>query len=143
MRTRTLPSCRARGFTLIELLVVVVLVGILAAVAYPSFRDHVRRTARAEGRAALLEAAALQEQFFLDNKSYSGTLADLGAPTVSETGKYALAVDAESTGCPLTRCYVLRATPEGPQAGDSDCAALTLSSAGSKSATGTVPADCW
>jgi len=131
------------GFTLIELMVVVAIVGILAGIAYPSYRDRVLRSARAEGRAALLDAAARQEQYFLDNKTYTTTLSDLQVATATETGKYSLTVDGATADCALTTCYVLRATPEGGQAEDLACAELTLDSNGTKSASGTEPTTCW
>ena len=134
---------RTRGFTLIELMVVVVIVGILAGVAYPSFREQSRRSARAEARAALLDGASRQEQYWLDNKSYTATLSDLQIAATTESEKYAISVDAASAGCPIARCYSLRATPQGPQAEDANCSALTLNSSGVKSATGTTPTECW
>lgn len=134
---------RTHGFTLVELMIVVVIVGILAGVAYPSFRDQARRSARAEARAALLDGASRQEQYWLDNKSYTATLSDLQIAATTESEKYAISVDAASAGCPIARCYSLRATPQGPQAEDANCSALTLNSSGVKSATGTTPTECW
>ncbi len=134
---------RTHGFTLIELMIVVVIVGILAGVAYPSFREQSRRSARAEARAALLDASSRQEQFLLDNKSYTATLSNLQVASATETGKYAVSVDGATAGCPIARCYSLRATPQGSQAEDTSCSELTLNSSGIKSATGTLPAECW
>ena len=129
--------------TLIELMIVVVIVGILAAVAYPSFRQQALRSARADAKSALVDAIARQEQFFLDNKTYSSSLANLNVPATTENGYYTLSIDAATTACPISRCYGIRATPAGTQADDTKCAALTVNSSGVKSATGTTPADCW
>src|SRR5690606_15122717 len=62
------PDRRAqRGFTLLELMITVVVVAILASVAYPSYTDFVVRSKRAEGKAALLDAAQALERHFTNN----------------------------------------------------------------------------
>lgn len=134
---------RQRGVTLMELMIVVVIVGILASVGYPAYREHTIRAARSEGRGALLEAASRQEQFFLDNKSYADDLADLSLPQNTEHDKYQIAVDDESGDCPIESCYALTATPLGRQLDDTSCGNLTLNSNGTKGATGDAPDACW
>ncbi|HBP5388065.1 TPA: prepilin-type N-terminal cleavage/methylation domain-containing protein, partial [Pseudomonas aeruginosa] len=52
-----------RGFTLIELMIVVVIIAILAGIAYPSYDEYVKRGNRTEGQALLSEAAATQERY--------------------------------------------------------------------------------
>ena len=78
-----------RGITLLELMIVVVIVSILAAVAYPNYRQFAARAKRNEAKAMLLEVAAAQERFYLQNSQY-GTLGELGfdEPYISETGTY-------------------------------------------------------
>lgn len=122
---------------------VVVIVGILAAVAYPSYRNQALRSARADARVELMDAVTRQEQFFLNNKSYSATLAGLGMGATSESGYYTLSIDAATVACPITNCYGVRATPVGRQVDDTACAVLTINSSGIKSATGTDPGSCW
>ncbi len=134
---------RQHGITLMELMIVVVIVGILAAVGYPAYREYTIRAARSEGRGALLEAASRQEQFFLDNKSYAEDLADLSLPQNTEHDKYQIAVDDEPADCPVTSCYALTATPLGRQLDDTACGSLTLNSNGTKGATGDAPDACW
>ena len=83
-----------RGITLLELMIVVVIVSILAAVAYPNYRQFAARAKRNEAKAMLLEIAAAQERFYLQNSQY-GTLGELGFddPYVSETGTYWVTVE--------------------------------------------------
>lgn len=139
-----------RGLTLIELMVVVVIVALLASVAYPSFVEQIRRSARAEARAALMEARAREEQYFLDNKTYTADRSLLrlqlsisgsggNAKFLTESGKYDIQV-ACSQSC---MAYTLSAVPQGAQLEDRRCGTLTLSSDGIKDATGTNKGECW
>ena len=66
------------GFTLIELMIVVVIIGILAAIGYPSYRDYVVRTQRGMAKAAMVQVLDRQEQFFTDNKAFATDVTNLG-----------------------------------------------------------------
>ena len=68
------------GFTLIELLIAIAIVGVLAATAYPSYREHIRKGNRAAAQSFILEVAQRQQQHFLNSRSYATTLTDLGFP---------------------------------------------------------------
>src|SRR4029450_13032529 len=70
----------SRGFTLIELLVVVVIVTILATIAAPGYRQYLFRTNRTEAKRTLLNVAAAQERFYLQNNTYAGPSALETAP---------------------------------------------------------------
>jgi len=138
---------RTAGFTLIELMITVAIVAILAAVAYPAFTSQVQKTRRADAQSALMQAAALEEKWFFVNSQYTSTIANIGGAT-SPDGHYTIAV-ADNNGVgncttALLNCFVLTATPVGPQAADTICTTMTLTHTGAKGLTGTGSLeDCW
>jgi type IV pilus assembly protein PilE len=139
----------AAGFTLIELMIVVAVISILAAVAYPSYQESVRKSKRTEARALLVDAAARQERYYADNNTYTATVTSGGlgySSATSATGIYSLSIVVTPASC-STACtgYTLTATAAGAQAADAACATLTLTSAGTKGYTGTASAytTCW
>jgi type IV pilus assembly protein PilE len=86
---------KMHGVTLLELMIVVVIIGIMAAIAYPAYQDFVNRAKRNEAKAMLLEIAQNQERFYLQNSTY-GTLSQLGytADTItSDTGAYQVTIN--------------------------------------------------
>jgi len=130
------------GFTLVELMIVVAIIGILAAIAYPSYDEYVKRGNRAEGQALLSDASARQERYFGQNNSYvtaDSDIAKLGLKTgnMSETGKYALSVATEDGD----GGYTLTAEQKF---GDTKCGNLTLNALGIKGNSGSKTAnECW
>jgi type IV pilus assembly protein PilE len=132
-------SRKNRGFSLLELIVVVVVAGVIAAIAIPSYQNQSRKGRRSAATAALLDATSRQEQFFLDNKTYTTSVVagGLNMNATTEDGSYVLSVDAPTGACPLDRCYSVRATPQGAQGADA-CGALTINSERIKSPNG-----CW
>jgi len=129
-------AVRAKGFTLIELMIVVAVIGILAAIAYPSYQDQVRRARRSDGKEALLRLQIEQEKWRTSNTSYASAPGTLGLGTSSTEGFYTIAISgASGTG------YTATATATGVQASDTGCTPLTLTvGAGSEQRT---PAACW
>ena len=63
---------KKNGFTLIELMIVVSIVGILAAIALPSYLEHVKAGHRSEAKANLTELAQFMERYYTENNKYSG-----------------------------------------------------------------------
>jgi type IV pilus assembly protein PilE len=118
------------GFTLVELIIVVAIIGILAAIAYPSYTQHVIRSKRADGMAALMNAAQAMERFRVANYSYNlpGGLSDVYATQVPTDGAGAAYYNLSAVTTVNT--YVLTATPTGSLAGQDG--ALSLSNTGAK-----------
>ncbi|WP_283939457.1 type IV pilin protein [Pseudomonas sp. R3.Fl] len=144
---------RQKGFTLIEVMVVVAIVGILAAIAYPSYQQYVLRSGRADGKAKLMEVMQAQERFFSQNQTYTATLgtgngglgysADANGAVASENRKYNITA-AACANKTIASCVVLSAAPVGGQANDSECGTLTLDSTGIKTESGSgTLATCW
>lgn len=138
------------GFTLIELMIAVAVVAILAAIAYPSYSEHVLKTKRTEGRAMLNRIAGEQERFFTARNQYAASItaarpAGLGITDTSEKGCYQANAVVTDGGMG----YTLTAVPQnsaacGDQTRDLKCATLGINSLGIKSATGTLgAAGCW
>lgn len=108
------------GMTLIELIIVVVIVGILAAIAMPSYRQYVIRSQRADATTALLRLSTAQEKFYLDNNAYASTLASLNI-TGTERGFYTLRTNCSADGCAAGFDAIAIPVSTGPQSADKDC----------------------
>lgn len=121
------------GFTLIELLIVIAIIGIITAVAYPSYQSSMTKTRRSDGQAALLDIMNAEERYYTENNTYTATLSDLNRTSSSEEGHYT--VSAAACGSGIDTCVLLTAVPQGVQASDGN---LTLNSQGIK-----LPADKW
>lgn len=135
---------RMRGVTLMELMIVIVVIGILASIAVPSYRSYLLRAQRTDAMSALLRVAAAQEKFYLQNNTYAATALLDDAPPAglgisgTENGWYTLTI----SGADLTQAFTATATAVagGAQAADTHCASFSLTSAGQKTATNS---DCW
>ena len=63
-------ACISKGFTLIEVMIVVVIISVIAAIAYPSYGEHVQRSRIAEATATLADLRIRMERFFQDNRTF-------------------------------------------------------------------------
>jgi type IV pilus assembly protein PilE len=123
-----------KGFTLVELLITIVVVGILASIAVPSYRNYVMRAQRTEAKAALLRIQAAQEKYYLQNNKYTKDLSDTGLKLgdKSENGYYTLNVDFD--GVLGDQSFIAFAIPgdNSPQKKDKDCLAFIINDRGAR-----------
>ena len=128
-----------QGITLIELMIVVVVVSILAAIAFPNYQEFSARAKRNEAKAALLQIATNQERFYLNNNTFTQDMTALGFsadPFTTDTGSYVIDVtSADATNYSATATYQLG----GNEA--TKCLTLTVDGRGSK--TSSPQGDCW
>lgn len=160
---------KQQAFTLIELMIAVVIVGILAAIAYPSYRDSVYKSHRADAKAALQNLSNAMERQFTQTNSYcdvggangsaftncgtsandTGTASIYTVPT-STANFYTVTIVSPTGISPSAKTasgYILQAAPQGVQSNDS-CGTLCLNSTGLRGtmdANGVCQANtgCW
>lgn len=156
-RARTFRSTRLRsgGFTLIELMITVAVVAILAAIAYPSYQEQVRKSRRSDAKSALLNVAQVMERRYSERAAYpdqatTKTLVgdgSAGSDIKSPDGYYLMTVTlSASPSGTAAQAYSLTAAPTGTQTGDK-CGSFTLTNAGAKGVSGASAgydaAKCW
>lgn len=152
MHFKSILKNRQRGVTLLELMIVVAIITLIASFAYPSYMRYIVTTKRTAATSALLQIADRQQQFFMDNKTYTPSLTNLGFATnplwVSDDGKSVPAGDADAVYVlavvnPTPTNYIAIAAPlAGQLKDDTDCGTLTLNQAGTRNALGGGD-DCW
>lgn len=129
------------GFSLIELMVALMIVGILASIAYPSYLSQIQKSKRASAKTALLDLASRQARYYSTNNAYTTSLTTLG---YASAGPIAIP-DANSPSYNLTVAqtdpsnFTATATPQGAQATDA-CGSYTVNNLGVK---GAGQANCW
>lgn len=133
----------AGGFTLVELMIVIVIVGILAGVAYPGYRDYVERSRRADAKALVLLTGQRLERCYANNATYDGCVEG----TLDSTEGYYQASVATQSSAPTLYTVTVVPVPATPQANDSDCARFVLDQSGARSAFSADDTDttgtCW
>lgn len=144
---RSLTGQSSNGFSLIELLIVMAIMGVLVAIAIPSYTDSVRRSNRAEAKSEIVQVAAEQERFFSSFNSYSTDATPLNTPVVADrdrvttNGWYSISVEA-CAGGNIATCFIATATAQNEQATDG-CTTFTLTNTGLRGATGLTTDECW
>lgn len=163
----TVQRIRHGGYTMTEMLIVLAMIGIVAAIAFPSYRSYVERTQRTVAKTAISDILSRQESYAVDHKRYAGDFARLGYPgtgtastayannrgeiSLSATGAlYRLELKANSGtiascsglgGTPSAFAYAVLATPADSKV-DPRCGALCMTSTGQRGAAGGAET-CW
>lgn len=142
MNARISHGARSRsgGFTLIELMIVVTVIGVIAAIAIPTYDSSVRKARRGQAKADLVEAAQMMERYYTLNRSYSGkTLKQIfGSEQSPRSGvaHYTLSLVSDA------KSFTITATPSTATGQSKDqCETLTLDHKGAKTAAKSE--GCW
>lgn len=144
-QAHAMPTRRPSGFTLIELMIAVAIVGILAAIAYPSYQEQVRKGRRADAMAQMVTLAQAYERYYTSNNTYVGFWATVptaqrNSPTQG-TAYYVLDATTETR-----TAFTITATRQSAGGQSSDrCGNLTLTHAGTKGVVGGTATreECW
>ena len=123
---------RSTGFSLVELLVTIMVIGILAAVAFGSYQSHIRKGRRADAQAFLMDLVQRQQQYFTDSRAYATDVATLNNPVPASLSSF-YTVQVATAATPPT--FTITATAVGSQLSDGN---LTINNSGAK-----TPSDRW
>jgi type IV pilus assembly protein PilE len=132
---------KTTGFTLIEILVVVIIIGLIAAFAIPSYTSYVVRANRTQAQIGLYDLATRMENYYNENNySYAGaTVTGIGGQTTTNDNNYRFDITNLSAST-----YTLEAIPQNAQANDSECGSYMLDQLGQKTVSGSASAQtCW
>lgn len=141
---------KTRGFTLIEMMIVLAILGVIAAIALPSYLDSIRKARRSDGGDALLYAQQLQEKYWASNGEF-GSLVDIGypnaatPPVLSSEGYYQITTtgDGNATDYTVTAAAVAGTSQASDTGNPVDCTSLTLTVTAANPRGTKGPAACW
>lgn len=124
-----------------ELMTVLVIVGILATIATPSYRVYILRTHRTTAKSALLSIATSQERYYLSNRTY-GTIAQLAPdyPTTSDNGMYTITMEVADAATFTAKATATVGTNGVDMTRDTKCLWFQITAAGARTASSP---DCW
>lgn len=137
---------KTNGFTLVELLIVVAIIGIIGAIAYPSFADSAKKARRSDGKTAMLGVMFAQQKFRGNCPTYASTIGSandcatttIQASSTTENDYYTISLSGASANA-----YVITATAKGVQTNDTGCTALTISVSAAAPKGAKAPQSCW
>ena len=145
LQATTLPRPNpglATGFSLIELMIAVAVIGLLLAIALPSFIDSVRKGRRSEAFSAINAVQQAQERWRANHSTYASSLSDVGVAATTTNGYYTIAIDDTVGATSFATSYTVIATGVSgkTQADDGDCVRLRSRMQGGNILLGSAPA---